>query len=82
MEGTTLQIGGAEMIKINGQVYDGVIIKPDLDDSLKHYGVKGMKWTKRKAGAKSIGSKIHDVLNADHYDEFGNSSSPKSRHNQ
>lgn len=28
--------------------YDGVILKPDLDEALEHYGVKGMKWKKRK----------------------------------
>lgn len=28
--------------------YDGVITKPSLDDALKHYGVKGMKWKKHK----------------------------------
>lgn len=37
------------MITINNQVYDGIIDKPMLDDILKHYGVKGMKWRKRKA---------------------------------
>ena len=30
-------------------MYDGVINKPDLDEALEHYGVKGMKWRKRKA---------------------------------
>ena len=29
--------------------YDGVILKPSLDEALEHYGVKGMKWKKRKA---------------------------------
>lgn len=29
--------------------YDGVINKPALDEALEHYGVKGMKWRKRKA---------------------------------
>ena len=28
--------------------YDGVIIKPSLDDVLEHHGVKGMKWGIRK----------------------------------
>lgn len=37
------------MIEINEQVYDGVIIKPDLDDLLEHHGVKGQKWGIRKA---------------------------------
>lgn len=29
--------------------YDYVIDKPSLDEALQHYGVKGMKWRKRKA---------------------------------
>ena len=29
-------------------MYDGVINKPDLDEALEHYGVKGMKWRRRK----------------------------------
>lgn len=36
------------MININCQFYDGVIIKPSLDDVLEHHGVKGMKWGFRK----------------------------------
>ncbi len=28
--------------------YDGVILKPDLDEALEHYGVLGMKWGIRK----------------------------------
>lgn len=32
--------------------YDGVILKPTLDEALEHYGVKGMKWKKRKANIK------------------------------
>ena len=27
--------------------YDGVILKPTLDEALEHYGVKGMKWRKK-----------------------------------
>lgn len=37
------------MITINGKSYDGVVIKPDIDDTLEHYGVKGQKWGVRKA---------------------------------
>lgn len=37
------------MITVNGQVYDGVMIKPDIDDLLEHHGVKGQKWGIRKA---------------------------------
>ena len=37
------------MITVNGKVYDGVVIKPDLDDLLEHHGVKGQKWGIRKA---------------------------------
>ncbi len=31
--------------------YDGVILKPDLDEALEHYGVKGMKWRKHLKSA-------------------------------
>lgn len=31
--------------------YDGVIFKPDLDEALEHYGVKGMKWKKHLKSA-------------------------------
>jgi len=34
------------MIIIGNQVYDGVSMKPSIDDALEHYGVKGMKWHK------------------------------------
>ena len=40
------------MITVDGQTYDGIVIKPELDDALEHYGVKGMKWKKRKAKLK------------------------------
>ena len=33
---------------IHGQFYDGIVGKPDLDDALEHYGVKGMKWRRRR----------------------------------
>ena len=34
-------------------IYDGIITKPPLDeDTLAHYGVKGMKWKVRKAKNK------------------------------
>jgi len=46
------------MITVNGKVYDGVAVKPDLDEALEHYGVKGMKWRRRKG--KSF---INKVLN-------------------
>ena len=42
------------MIKINNEIYDGVIMKPKLDNALEHYGVKGMKWKKHKASTKNI----------------------------
>ena len=29
-------------------MYDYVIKKPNIDEALEHYGVKGMKWKKRK----------------------------------
>ena len=34
------------MITINDKLYDGISMKPSLDDALEHYGVKGMKWHK------------------------------------
>lgn len=35
-------------------IYDYIITKPPLnEDTLAHYGVKGMKWKKRKAKKKS-----------------------------
>lgn len=36
--------------------YDGVILKPTLDEALEHYGVKGMKWRKRKK------NNLHDAF--------------------
>lgn len=33
-------------------IYDYVITKPNLDDALEHFGVKGMKWKKRKGRKK------------------------------
>lgn len=45
------------MITINGKVYDGVAVKPDLDDALEHYGVKGMKWRKHLKVALSKASR-------------------------
>ena len=34
--------------------YDGVILKPDLDEALEHYGVLGMKWGHRKKRPVSL----------------------------
>lgn len=43
------------MITVNGKVYDGVAVKPDLDEALEHYGVKGMKWRQHlKRATKSL----------------------------
>lgn len=51
------------MININGQIYDGVMIKPELDDALEHYGVKGMKWRKRLKGKYySTKSKVQESM--------------------
>ena len=36
--------------------YDGVILKPDLDEALEHYGVKGMEWGKHKYIRRANGS--------------------------
>ena len=44
------------MITVNGKVYDGVAVKPDLDEALEHYGVKGMKWRKHLKSALSKAS--------------------------
>ncbi len=44
------------MITVNGKVYDGVAVKPDLDEALEHYGVKGMKWRKHLKSALSTAS--------------------------
>lgn len=38
------------MITINNRVYDGISMKPSLDESLEHFGVKGMKWHKHLKG--------------------------------
>lgn len=53
------------MIEINGEVYDGVMLKPDLDDALAHYGVMGMKWGIRKDLKKtgSISKKTKGKIN-------------------
>lgn len=53
------------MIEINGEVYDGVTFKPDLDDALAHYGVMGMKWGIRKDLKKtgSISKKTRGKIN-------------------
>ena len=45
---------------IHGQFYDGIVGKPDIDDALEHYGVKGMKWRKVKA---KITGKIKQLRN-------------------
>lgn len=34
--------------------YDGVILKPDLDEALEHYGVLGMKWGRRKQRVRNV----------------------------
>jgi len=46
------------MITVNGKIYDGVAVKPDLDEALEHYGVKGMKWRKHLKSALSKASRI------------------------
>ena len=39
---------------IHGQFYDGIVGKPDLDDALEHYGIKGMKWKIRRKAREKI----------------------------
>ena len=43
------------MISVNGKTYDGVVIKPDIDDLLEHHGVKGQKWGHRKKRTPLLG---------------------------
>ena len=52
------------MITIKQNSYDGIVIKPELDDALEHYGVKGMKWKKRKAKAKKMTEEQKKKYNA------------------
>lgn len=56
------------MIHIDDKVYDGVAVKPDLDEALEHYGVKGTKWRRRKG--KSFTNKVLNYQSS--YDTDGN----------
>lgn len=42
--------------------YDGIILKPDLDEAIEHYGVLGMKWGVRKA-EKNAGERTRQAIN-------------------
>lgn len=37
------------------EAYDGVVLKPSLDEALAHYGVPGMRWGHRKQQLRSMG---------------------------
>ena len=67
--------------------YDGVITKPELnEETLTHYGVKGMKWRKRKAKGVTKSSKksnfmdnIRKIFNYNNaYDSEGNPTKPSN----
>lgn len=36
------------MITVKGQVYDGIMIKPELDDLIEHHSIKSQKLGIRK----------------------------------
>lgn len=36
------------------EYYDGVVLKPSLDEALEHYGVLGMKWGRRKQREQNV----------------------------
>ena len=58
--------------------YDGIIEKPSVDDLIiEHYGVKGMKWRRRKGGNKKVKS-LEDA-NARYYDEASKAKTNEQR---
>ena len=56
--------------------YDGVINKPDLDEALEHYGIKGMKWRKKLKGLinKNKGKEPDNTSLQEQYDEVNRKS--------
>lgn len=48
---------------IHGEFYDGIVGKPDLDEALEHYGIKGMKWRKHLANLKNKASLLKTKIN-------------------
>lgn len=80
------------MITVNGQVYDGIMIKPELDDLLEHHGVKGQKWGIRKQRptlglarrrVRTVSSKVNYATEGKKYDKYYNKASrQKDRANE
>ena len=51
--------------------YDGVIIKPSLDDVLEHHGIKGMRWGHRKQRIKKGRRRRYSIKTYEKYKKAG-----------
>lgn len=52
-------------------IYDGVIIKPSLDDVLEHHGIKGMRWGHRKQRIKKGRRRRYSIKTYEKYKKAG-----------